>query len=261
MSGVAMGDWFFTVNGEQKGPVSREELGHLAQAGAIHPRNDMVWQQGMEAWVAACELDGLFQRKAPEQVVEPVSQMAATATNPGGAVDPYAAGGISEFEHGVTTHWPGVGRGGFFMATTVLPIAGQFALAFLALAAGGMLGENGPMVITLGGTAALMALVLYGVFQRFPNLGMSRWWAFGLVVPFLSWWVYYRLFACPPGYAMHKKLDTLGWVLAVLYWLSVLASLVLLVTVLVLMGAALADPEAWEGIMEAAAAGEAAAGG
>ena len=41
----------------------------------------------------------------------------------------------------------------------------------------------------------------------------------------------------------------------------VLASLVLFVTVLVLMGAALSDPEAWEGIMEAANRGAKEAGG
>ena len=56
MNAVAPGDWFITVQGEQKGPVSREELAHLAELGAIHPRNDMVWQAGMESWVVAGDL-------------------------------------------------------------------------------------------------------------------------------------------------------------------------------------------------------------
>jgi hypothetical protein len=51
---------------------------------------------------------------------------------------------------------------------------------------------------------------------------MSRVWFFGLFAPFLNLWVWYRLFACPPGYAYHKKLDPLGWVLAVIHWGSLL---------------------------------------
>lgn len=258
MSAAVTGDWFITVSGEQKGPVSREELAHLAEAGAIHPRNDMVWQQGMDSWVAAGELEGLFRRKAANEAVEPTMQMAATATNPT-AIDPYAATAAASvmpgYEAAVTTHWPGMGRGGFFMSTMVLPTAGQAVLAFLAVAVGGMLGDQGPMYISLGGSIAMVMLVLYGILTRFPNLGMSRWWTLGLLVPLLNWWVQYRLFACPPGYAAHKKLDTLGWVLAVFYWLSILATLIMCIVLIVMVGAAFADPDAWQKFLDEAAAG------
>lgn len=262
MNGVATGDWFFTVEGEQKGPVSGEELAHLAEAGAIHPRNDMVWQSGMESWVTAGELDGLFQRRDPNEQVEERSQMAATATNPA-AADPHAASQasdeISDFEYYRTAEWPGFGRGSYFLATVVLPIVGQFALAFLAMAVGGMLGENGPAYVSLAGSLAIVALVIYGVLQRFPNLGMSRWWVLGLLVPILNWWVSYRCIACPPGYAYHKKLDTIGWVLAVLYWLSVVVALVVTVAMFVMMGAMLLEvlqnPESLNEIIKESGAG------
>jgi hypothetical protein len=65
-------------------------------------------------------------------------------------------------------------------------------------------------------------LLIAASLQRFQNLGMSRIWFFGLFAPLLNLWVWYRLFACPPGYAYHKKLDPLGWVLAVLHWGSLL---------------------------------------
>ena len=40
-------------------------------------------------------------------------------------------------------------------------------------------------------------------------------------------WLYYRLIACPPGYVYTRKLDVWGWILAVLYWLGVVAYFVL----------------------------------
>ena len=75
--------------------------------------------------------------------------------------------------------------------------------------------------------------------RRFANLGMSGWWLLGALVPFPNWWVGHRLFACPPGYAMHKKMDGAGIALAILYWLGVALGLaVFALFVLVLIGAA-----------------------
>jgi uncharacterized membrane protein YhaH (DUF805 family) len=75
--------------------------------------------------------------------------------------------------------------------------------------------------------------------RRFANLGMSGWWLLGSLVPILNWWVGYRLFACPPGYAMHKKMDGAGIALAILYWLGVALGLaVFALFVVVLIGAA-----------------------
>ena len=253
MSEAAAGGWFFTVSGQQKGPVSRKELDHLAKSGAIHPRNDMVWQEGMEKWMPACEIEGLFERRQPGEAVEGVSQMAATATNPT-ATDPYAvgdaAGEVSDFQYDATTQWPGVGRGGYIMATMVLPVVGQLAIGFIAALATGVIGEEGAGWLAIVGVVAIVVVALYAVFQRFPNLGMTRWWVLGLFVPILNWWLNYRCLACPPGYAFHKKLDGIGWVLAVLYWLSVVASLVMLVVLIVIMGATLLNPEGWQDIIE-----------
>jgi hypothetical protein len=53
---------------------------------------------------------------------------------------------------------------------------------------------------------------------------MSGFWVLGLLVPLLNVWLGYRLLACPGGYAMRKKLDGAGKLVAVLYWLSVTAA-------------------------------------
>jgi hypothetical protein len=58
--------------------------------------------------------------------------------------------------------------------------------------------------------------------MRFRNLGMNRAWFFGLFAPILNLWIWFRIFACPEGYAEHRKLDGIGWILAFIYWVSVL---------------------------------------
>jgi uncharacterized RDD family membrane protein YckC len=52
-------EWYYTVAGQQIGPVSGSELKLLASRGKI-TRNDMVWKEGMSDWVPAEKLKGLF---------------------------------------------------------------------------------------------------------------------------------------------------------------------------------------------------------
>jgi len=112
------------------------------------------------------------------------------------------------------------------------------------------LGEN--TIWALRGVQALMgvlSIMLAG--QRFMNLGMTAWWLLGMLVPFLNWWLGYRLFACPPGYAMHRKMDGIGIFLAIVYWLFV-AALIALFALLILAFAGIAfSPELQQQIKDA----------
>jgi len=85
----------------------------------------------------------------------------------------------------------------------------------------------------LGALLVMAVLVIYVGVQRLANAGMSRWWYLGNLVPILNLWIGYRMFACPAGYAHHKKLDSAGIVLAILYWgligLTVLAMIGILI--------------------------------
>ena len=135
--------------------------------------------------------------------------------------------------------WPGARRRAYLTASLLLPLLANAALIYgpallVSLPDPALLNK-----ITLGATAALCLIGLYYGLQRLANLGMSRWWYLGHFVPILNLWVGYRCFACPAGYAYHKKLDGAGIALAICYWLLlalVLLALVALGVILMLYG-------------------------
>jgi hypothetical protein len=56
--------WHYSRGGKQVGPVSTTELSQLAASGQLSP-TDMVWKEGMGAWVPASTLKGLFNPNPP----------------------------------------------------------------------------------------------------------------------------------------------------------------------------------------------------
>jgi uncharacterized membrane protein YhaH (DUF805 family) len=234
MNQVAQDAWFYTREGERIGPVNLAELRIKAGEGALHPRLDMVWTQGMAEWKPAGEIEGLFERKV---VVE-------EETAPAKA-DPYMPPSHQEAAEMLSQEggWPGARRRSFYLMTMVFPFVWNLGFA----AAGAFLGEQfGPGILQVMLVAAMLVpwiLIIYFGLQRLANVGMSRWWYLGNLVPILNLWVSYRMYVCPAGYAYHKKLDTIGVVLAILYWLMIaLALLAVLAMIAVFFGMA-GNPE------------------
>lgn len=58
-------EWYYARGDDQVGPVPSAELRQLAAAGGLQP-DDLVWREGMEQWVAARNLKGLFEPAAAE---------------------------------------------------------------------------------------------------------------------------------------------------------------------------------------------------
>lgn len=52
-------EWYYAVDGQQRGPVSGGKLKQLAAAGEI-AKSDLVWKEGMADWVKAEKVKGLF---------------------------------------------------------------------------------------------------------------------------------------------------------------------------------------------------------
>jgi hypothetical protein len=51
--------WYYTENGEQRGPVSEEQLKELAASGRLKP-TETVWKQGLAQWTKASQMPGLL---------------------------------------------------------------------------------------------------------------------------------------------------------------------------------------------------------
>lgn len=51
--------WYFSKNGDRKGPVSARDLRRMAKAGELRER-DLVWKEGMKDWAPAAKVKGLF---------------------------------------------------------------------------------------------------------------------------------------------------------------------------------------------------------
>lgn len=235
MSDTPQDSWFYTREGERIGPVSFSALRVKAADGALNPRLDLVWTQGMESWRPAGEIEGLFERRAAVEAVE----------SPAPKADPYQPPADREVAERMSQeeNWPGVRRRGYIFGIIIFPVLWGMILGLVAAM---LKVEFGPEMggwLTFAALLVPLAVWIWAGIQRFPNLGMSRWWWLGNYVPLLNLWVAYRCFACPAGYAFHKKLDGIGVVLAILYWLSLVLSIVAAGLMVAILTGSIGTPE------------------
>ena len=234
--------WFFSRDGHQSGPITFAELKEKADEGALRPRHDLAWSAGMPEWKPVGEIEGLFERRMPTTTNE--AQLIAA--------DPQAAEPTAwQAQDGAQEEWPGTRRRGYLFAWLIFPILWSILIHFGKPLLEGQL-ENplsSNVVIAIGFVPVVIAL--WASIQRFANLGMSRLWILGYLVPILDLWVLYRSVSCPAGYARHKKMDGVGIFLAIIYWLVIaIAIAVLVISVLALFGV-LGDGEIQNEIKEA----------
>jgi hypothetical protein len=190
----------------------------MAAGNSLNPRLDMVWKPSMNEWQPAGQIDGLFDRRSgPPGPNKPLAPPAVPRRQPP------PRDSLAEFDKGAP--WPGVHRWVFLLVSLVLPFAWKFALTALTPLLVKQFGA-GLMGTILPAAAFVPAAVLVFLgLERLLNLGMSRWWCLAGLVPILNLWVGYRCFACPAGYARHKRMDRQGIALTILYPLTVLAVL------------------------------------
>jgi hypothetical protein len=60
-------EWFYSHDGDRRGPVSEAEIKALAADGRLHA-DDLVWRAGMEAWMAAAQVPGLLPPGSPPPI-------------------------------------------------------------------------------------------------------------------------------------------------------------------------------------------------
>lgn len=205
-------EWFVTHEGKQFGPVYFDDLKFEVERGELNPRLDLVWKNGMADWIPAGELDGLFENNDEAKAAETAKVTSKNFTG-------YIPEETQEERDHIKDIWPGVGRGSFFFFSYIFPILWGLGIGFGIPFLQGKVPPDTLFLIPFLLLLLPIILMIAVSLKRFQNLGMSRVWFLGLFVPVLSLWVSSRLIACPPGYAQNRKLDGIGWVLAILYWL------------------------------------------
>lgn len=235
MNNTPQDAWFYSREGERIGPVTFAALQDVAKQAGLNPRLDMVWTHGMAEWQAAGEIDGLFERRTPPAPPEHL----APAAEPGQSPERESPAEVMAKEGG----WPGARRRSFLIATLVFPVLWIIGFAAATPLLSARFGPEIMKFAAIGANFIPLVVSLYFGLQRLVNLGMSRWWYLGNFVPFLNLWLGYRCFACPAGYAYHKKLDGPGLFLAIIYWLLIAVVLLAVIAAIAVMFGAIGSPE------------------
>lgn len=235
MNESAQDAWFYTHQGERVGPVTLAALQLMAQEATLNPRHDLVWTHGMVEWKPAGQIAGLFDKASAPSLPE---SLAATAALSAGSPEESV-----KVMMGQEAEWPGARRRSFIIATMVFPVAWIFCLPLGVSLLTSQLGPDVMAIVTIVAAFLPWIVGVYFGLMRLVNLGMSRWWYLANFVPILNLWISYRSFACPAGYAYHKKLDGVGIFLALIFWLFIVLGVVVMAAMVALWLGALGTGE------------------
>jgi hypothetical protein len=237
--GSAKSIWFYTSEGDRLGPVTFDELRDMAKNGTLDPRLDMAWKEGLDAWKPTGQIDGLFERRS--RPGEPLETLAPPPVASSAATQPTMMKVVTK----------GSRRRVFLLVSILFPIGWTFALDVGRPILKGQFGEERMEMILYYAQFLPLLVIAFFVLRRFTNLGMSPLWIIASVAPGLNLWLGYRCFACPAGYAYHKKMDDAGIALAILYWLFVLLILLSIAVLVAILFSVIKNPEVQQQIREA----------
>ena len=82
--------WHYSINGKKLGPISSADLKRLADTGELSP-SDLVWKEGLGAWVTASNVKGLFSQPNSTVTTEPAAPPIAPPQLPPKQQAPQAA--------------------------------------------------------------------------------------------------------------------------------------------------------------------------
>lgn len=114
----------------------------------------------------------------------------------------------------------------FLLSFSVFALFG-IVMAILVPALGDFGASDTMLTIFVIGYIVVLIITFWIAGQRFRNIGRSPWNSLWFLVPLVNFYFGWMAIATPEGYADHKKLDTAGVVITVLYVLMVVGSIVL----------------------------------
>lgn len=75
-------EWYYSQNGQKPGPITEDELKKSAATGKLKP-TDLIWKEGMDNWVPARSVKGLFlTAQAPVATRMPPQPVKAVPSTP-----------------------------------------------------------------------------------------------------------------------------------------------------------------------------------
>lgn len=158
--------WYVMQGEEQLGPYSGTQLAEFAAAGNVI-RESLVWAEGMESWLPAGQIEGLFPTPAP------VAQAAPRGPSP---ANPYAppAGGLTIHSRGAALDlhepYPSPGVKNTGMGAFLFMFLGGIVLCGIGFLIGGVIGQSAERMSEtdqisggmIGGSLAALLLILGG---------------------------------------------------------------------------------------------------
>jgi len=134
--------WHYSINGNQSGPVSSSELKQFASSGKLS-QTDLIWKDGMQDWVPAGKVKGLFSVQAntasprmpppisPQLVVRPQGGMPPPFSPPPSSFAPAAIPKTSLQKYETYEQVPVYNKQWVFWLLYIMPILNIAALGIL----------------------------------------------------------------------------------------------------------------------------------
>ncbi len=216
-----MRSWYHMSDSAQaEGPFTEREVKLRQKEGRIS-HDTLVWREGLENWLPFFESELNSQATMAPLENTTMSHELAPAYIPKPA-----------FYSGNTLG--GRGRAWVWAGPVIASIA-----AFTVFAAGIKLiepeliadqGEVGLAGWALVTTSFLLffTIPIFLRLARLKNLGIRPWWILLELVPVVNIGLWWLCFCCPEGFAEHRKLDWLGWLLSAVFFTGLFVSFVLL---------------------------------
>lgn len=96
-----MQSWYYSKNGEQRGPVSLDELRSLISGSDLNLQTDLAWTEGMTEWQPLGKVPALQATAAPAAAAtDSFNPYAAPTTSPDNLLAPRVDGSLQEIEPG-----------------------------------------------------------------------------------------------------------------------------------------------------------------
>ena len=181
--------WYYADGGEQKGPVSDEEIANLIASGTVRA-DTLVWREGMENWAAAkASLPGAL---VPQSWVDALPPMPHAGTaqqagygDAGGYYHPIAFADVIKTVFGRYVQFQGRARRSEYWYWVLFIVLVSIGLAFVA---GAIFGFDETDLAIFGPIFSLATFVpsLAVGFRRMHDIGRTAWWLLIGLIPLIG---------------------------------------------------------------------------